>query len=165
MLRRCQTGASLLEMMVAGSLGLLVVLAVQQAWAWQLGQQLGSGESTKAFLTAQSLIEQIAQDAANANPDAIALSGRCYLLPQHDGRLLAYRVKNRQVQRHTLAPHCPERGWQSLSHYHDIAVDELLMQLTTTAAAPLLELALTAKSPRDDSYHAFNREVVLHVAR
>ena len=64
-------------MMVAASLGLLVVLAVQQTWAWQLGQQLGSGESTKAFLTAQSLIEQIAQDAANANPDAIALSGRC----------------------------------------------------------------------------------------
>lgn len=39
------------------------------------------------------------------------------------------------------------------------------MQLTPTAAAALLELALTAKSPRDDSYHAFKREVVLHVAR
>jgi type II secretory pathway pseudopilin PulG len=160
-----QRGSSLLEVIVAASLGLLVILAVQQTWAWQMGQQLGHSDSTKAFLTAQSLVEQLAQDIADANPAAINLSGNCYLLPQHDGRQLAYRVKNKQVQRHTLAPYCPTTGWQSLSHYHSVAIKSLTLQLFKSQGLPTLSIALMAKSPRDDSFHAFNREVVLDAVR
>lgn len=157
-------GSSLLEMMVAASLGLLVVLAVQQIWAWQLGQHLERGDSTKAFLTAQSLVEQIAQDIEAADPQAIDLTGSCYLLPQHDGRQVAYRVKNKQIQRHTLAPYCPATGWQSLSHYHSVAITSLTLTLFKAHGLPTLAIALSARSPRDDSFHKFNREVVLDVS-
>ncbi|WP_290652632.1 hypothetical protein [Idiomarina sp.] len=160
-----QRGSSLLEVIVAASLGLLVILAVQQTWAWQMGQQLGHSDSTKAFLTAQSLLEQLTQDIVDADPDAVNLAGSCYLLPQYDGRQLAYRVKNKQVQRHTLAPYCPTTGWQSLSHYHSVAIKSLTLQLFKSQGLPTLSIALMAKSPRDNSFHAFNREVVLDAAR
>ena len=160
-----QRGSGLLEVIVAASLGLLVVLAVQQTWAWQVGQQAAHGDSTKAFLTAQSLIEQITQDIADANPATIDLTGNCFLLPQHNGRLLAYRVKNQQVQRHTLAPYCPRTGWQSLSHFSSVAIKSLTLELFQEQELPRLSVAMQAKSPKEDSFHAFNREVVLNATR
>lgn len=157
-----QQGSGLLEVIVAAALGLLVVLAVQQIWAWQVGQQAAHGDATKAFLTAQSLVEQITQDIADADPAAVDLDGSCFLLPQHDGRLLAYRVRNRQVQRHTLAPYCPTTGWQSLSHFHSVAIQSLSLTLFNEQGLPTLAIALLGKSARDDSVHAFNRQVVLN---
>lgn len=160
-----QRGASLLEVMVAASLGLLVVLAVQQTWAWQMAKQGDAGKSTAMFLTAQSLIEQISQDVSAADPSLLELNGPCFLVPQHDGRMLAYRLQRGQIQRHTLAPYCPASGWQSLSHYHAVAIESLTMEQIKGTGLPTLLLSLTARSNRsDEGLYVFNREVVLDAA-
>ena len=160
-----QQGSSLLEVIVAASLGLMVILAIQQVWAWQMGQQLSHADSSKAFLTAQSLLAQVTQDIAAANPAAVDLNDDCYLLPQQDGRQLAYRVHNQQIQRHTLAPYCPTSGWQSLSHYHSVAIKSLTLKLFTSSGLPTMSVALSAKFPRADHYHTFKRELVLDESR
>lgn len=157
-----QQGSGLLEVIVAAGLGLLLLVALQQVWAWQIGQQATKSGATQAFLTAQSLIEQITRDINDTDPEAINLDGNCYLLPQRGGRLLAYRVRNKQIQRHTLAPYCPETGWQSLSHFHSVAITSLQLELFNGNGLPRLSVALLAKAAKDNSVHAFNREVLLN---
>jgi len=157
-----QRGSGLLELIVAAALGLLIIGSLQQVWAWQQGKQQQTASATRSVLTAQSLIQQLTSDIEDSIPEQINLQGPCFLLPQHSGRLIGYRVKNRQLQRHTLAPHCPSSGWQSLSHYSSLAIKELNFSLQENSAAlPVLSLSLLAKSPKSEEYHAFNRELVL----
>ncbi|MGM0482055.1 MAG: PilW family protein [Pseudomonadota bacterium] len=161
MLRR-QQGASLLELIIAGALGLLVIAALQQVWVWQQGEQQQRGSASRSLLTAQSLLNQLLADISEALPEQVELNDECFLLPQRSGRLLAYRVRDRQLQRHTLAPYCPTYGWQSLSHFSSLAIKSLQMQLQPAGKQlHKLSLRLLAKSPKASDYHAFYRELVL----
>lgn len=156
-----QTGASLLELMVAASIGVILLLAIQQSWSWQQVKQQQSSIQSRALLTAQSLIQQLAGDLKATDATAVSMTTECFLLPQLDGRQLAYRVSNQQLQRHTLAPHCPRRGWQSLSHFSRLAIDDLSIELLTTQGPPLLTITLVSHSPTTKERYAFHRELSL----
>ncbi|WP_404401987.1 hypothetical protein LG288_03235 [Idiomarina seosinensis] len=157
-----QQGASLLELVIAASLGLMVIGALQQVWVWQQGKQQQSQSVSTTLLSAQSLLEQLLADISETLPQQAELTTECFLLPQRNGRLIAYRVKDRQLQRHTLAPYCPTYGWQSLSHYSSLAVKSLHMQLESAGQQlHTLSLTLLMKSPKAKNYHSFYRELVL----
>lgn len=155
-----QSGSSLLELMVAALLGLLVMLTLQQTWAWQQDQQRHHVTHTRSILAAQSLMQQLTSDLAHTDATKLDVSGHCYLLPQTTGRLIAYRLHNQQLQRHTLAPHCPASGWQSLSHYASLAIEELDVNIRPSKEQPsTLVIRLLARGY--NQYHALSRTLTL----
>lgn len=144
-------GYSLIEVIIAASLGAIIVMTAQQLLQWQKGAQQSSISKAVFMLNGQAVAGEFFSSLSNAvvdgtqNPEV-----DCYIFPTQSGGSVGFRLRRHQLQHNPMTLDCAGYGWQSLTDRAQFKVLELLVE-TSASLAPedSSKLFITLSTSRD----------------
>ncbi|MDV6316951.1 prepilin-type N-terminal cleavage/methylation domain-containing protein [Idiomarina sp. HP20-50] len=166
MLNHRLRGSTLVEMLIASSIGAFVVLAIQQQLQWQTGVQHLKISRAILLLSAQATANQLfdALQSSAATHVSNPQNG-CYLFPQQNGGAIGVRVRNNQLQHNSMTLDCSGYGWQSLTDKSQFKVTrftaESYASVSPVGGLPKLLITLTVDRRGED--FDFKRLITLSV--
>lgn len=122
-------GYSLTEVLIAASLGAIIVMTAQQLLQWQKGVQYSAVLKTQFMLNGQAVTEELINSLSNAVAAGIqSPENGCYVFPTQNGGSVGFRVRNYQLQHNPMTLDCAGYGWQSLTDRAQFNVRELWIE-------------------------------------
>ena len=160
-------GYSLVEVLIAASLGAIIVMTAQQLLQWQKGAQHSSVSKARFMLSGQAVAETFLSSLSNSVVADVQNPERgCYVFPTQNGGSVGFRVRSYQLQHNPMTLDCAGYGWQSLTDKAQFKVLELLVEtgasLTPEDSSKLFITLSTSRDTKEGAQEQqFNRTITV----
>ncbi|GEM_PF-647233 len=160
-------GYSLVEVLIAASLGAIIVMTAQQLLQWQKGAQHSSVSKARFMLSGQAVAGEFFSSLNNAVVEGVQNPERgCYVFPTQNGGSVGFRVRSYQLQHNPMTLDCAGYGWQSLTDKAQFKVLELLVEtgasLTPEDSSKLFITLSTSRDTKEGAQEQqFNRTITV----
>lgn len=165
MLNHWNRGSTLIEILIASSMGALLVLMTQQQLQWQLGLQHVKLSRVTVLLNGEAIANNLAETLENAIAAQISNpQENCYLFPLHDGSSVGIRLRNEQLQQNSMTLNCAGYGWQALTNSAQFKVTQFTFEpYTPTSMNGQPKLFTTLMVNHEGETQTFKRLITLSV--
>lgn len=157
-------GSSLIDVLIAASLGILVVMTAQQLLVWQQGAKRRAVSNAQFLLNGQAVSNLVVDHVSDAVAGNLhALDAHCFVFSLHSGGSAGLRVTDQQLQHNPMTLDCAGYGWQSLTDKAQFTVQELRIEEVdgTDASTLFITLTLAFTGATGQHQRSFKRSVLL----
>lgn len=160
-------GYSLIEVLVAASLGAIIVMTAQQLLQWQKGAQQSSVSKAQFMLNGQAIAGEFFSNLSNAVVEGVQNPERgCYVFPTQNGGSVGFRVRGYQLQHNPMTLDCAGYGWQSLTDRAQFYVKELQVEADASlnsenSSKLFITLLISRETPQGVQEQQFNRTITV----
>lgn len=160
-------GYSLVEVLIAASLGAIIVMTAQQLLQWQKGAQHSSASKARFTLNGQAVAGEFFSSLNNAVVEGVQNPERgCYVFPTQNGGSVGFRVRSYQLQHNPMTLDCAGYGWQSLTDSAQFYVQELQVEADASlnsgnSSKLFITLLVSRDTPQGAQEQQFNRTITV----
>jgi prepilin peptidase dependent protein B len=160
-------GYSLIEVLIAASLGAIIVMTAQQLLQWQRGAQHSSVSKARFTLNGQAVAETFLSSLSDVMvADVQNPEHGCYVFPTQNGGSVGFRVRSYQLQHNPMTLDCAGYGWQSLTDSAQFNVRELRVEADASlnsgnSSKLFITLLVSRDTPQGAQEQQFNRTITV----
>ena len=160
-------GYSLIEVLVAASLGAVTVMTAQQLLQWQKGALHSSVSKARFTLNGQAVAGEFFSSLSNAVVEGVQNPERgCYVFPTQNGGSVGFRIRSYQLQHNPMTLDCAGYGWQSLTDRAQFYVQELQVEADTSLTSEnssklFITLLISRETTQGVQEQQFNRTITV----
>lgn len=160
-------GYSLIEVIIAASLGAIIVMTAQQLLQWQKGAQHSSVSKARFMLSGQAVAGEFFSSLNNVMVADVQNPERgCYVFPTQNGGSVGFRVRSYQLQHNPMTLDCAGYGWQSLTDRAQFNVQELQVKADASlnsenSSKLFITLLISRETTQGVQEQQFNRTITV----